>query len=103
MQRRGGEAVNLFAVSSTTEDLLCALAAYEPAEPVRDTDGIKIVDQLPVFDAAPMIQAARSVGRFYYIAYSADCLPGRTLLTPAAGSHLRQCADLSGRQTLWGV
>ena len=78
---RGGEAVNLFAVSSTTEDLLCALAAYEPAEPVRDTDGIKIVDQLPVFDAAPMIQAARSVGRFYYIAYSADCLPGRTLLT----------------------
>ena len=28
-----------------------------------------------------MIQAARSVGRFYYIAYSADCLPGRTLLT----------------------
>ena len=78
---RGGEAVNLFALSSTTEDLLCALAAYEPAEPVRDTDGGQIVDQLPDFDAAPLVRSARGVGRFYYIAYSTACLPGRALLT----------------------
>ena len=78
---RGKAPVNLFASACATEDLLCALAAYEPAEPVRDAEGIKIVDQLPVFDVAPLIQAARGVGRFYYIAYSADCLSSRTLLT----------------------
>lgn len=77
----GGEAVNLFAASSAVEELLCALAAYEPAEPVREANSGKIVDQLPVFDAAPLVQAARGVGRFYYIVYSADCLSGRTLLT----------------------
>ena len=78
---QGGTAVNLFAASSTTEDLLCALAAYEPAEPVRDKNSGKIVDQLPDFDAVPLVRSARGVGRFYYIAYSTACLPGRTLLT----------------------
>ena len=78
---RGGAAVNLFAASSATEDLLCALAAYQPADPVREGEGGKIADQLPYFDTAPLIGAARGVGRFYYIAYSAACLPGRTLLT----------------------
>lgn len=77
----GGAAVNLFAASSATEDLLCALAAYEPARPVWDEEGKRVVDQLPNFDEAPLAGAARSVGRFYYIAYSAACLPGRTLLT----------------------
>ena len=77
----GGEAVNLFAASSAVEELLCALAAYEPAEPVREANSGTIADQLPVFDAAPLVQAARGVGRFYYIVYSADCLSGRTLLT----------------------
>ncbi len=77
---RGGEAVNLFAAQSATEDLLCALAAYEPAEPLRDGDGIEIVNQRPVFDEAPLLQAARGVGRFYYIAYSAGCLKSRPLL-----------------------
>ena len=77
----GGAAVNLFAASSATEDLLCALAAYEPARPVWDEEGKRVVDQLPDFDEAPLAGAARSVGRFYYIAYSAACLPGRTLLT----------------------
>ena len=76
----GGEAVNLFAASSTTEELLRALAAYEPAEPVRESSENRVVDQMPVFDAAPLIRAVRRVGRFYYIAYSADCLPGRSLL-----------------------
>ena len=76
-----GEAANLFAISSTTEELLCALAAYEPAQPVQDRDSGKIIDQLPAFDAAALCEAAKGVGRFYYIAYSADCLPGRSLLT----------------------
>ena len=76
----GGEAVNLFAASSTTEELLCALAAYEPAAPVREPERNRVMDQLPVFDAAPLVQAARGVGRFYYIAYSSACLPSRSLL-----------------------
>ena len=69
-----------FAAESATEDLLCALAAYEPAEPLRDGDGIGILNQRPVFDEAPLLQAARGVGRFYYIAYSAGCLKSRPLL-----------------------
>ena len=39
------------------------------------------MDQLPDFDAAPLVRSARGVGRFYYIAYSTACLPGRVLLT----------------------
>lgn len=78
---KGGEAVNLFAAASTTEDLLCALAAYEPADAVWDAQSTEVVDQQPVFDAAPLLAAARGVGRFYYIAYSKRCLPDRQLLT----------------------
>ena len=32
-------------------------------------------------DYLAVYEAAQGVGRFYYIAYSAACLPGRTLLT----------------------
>ena len=78
---QGGPAVNLFAASSVTEDLLCALAAYQPEEEKRDDESGRIVDQQPVFDAAPLLEAARGVGRFYYIVYSAGQLAGRTLLT----------------------
>lgn len=77
----GGEAVNLFAASSTTEDLLCALAAYEPAAPVSSEENGRILDQQPVFDLVPLVQAVQSVGRFYYIAYDTDRLPARSLLT----------------------
>ena len=75
----GGGAVNLFALSSTTEDLLRALAAYEPASPVRDRETERVMDQLPAFDIPALVRAARSVGRFYYLVYSTDCLPTRSL------------------------
>lgn len=78
-QGAGGEAVNFFAADNT-ETLLCALAAYQPQPDQRDPDKNKVISQIPVFDAAPIYEAAQRVGRFYYIAYDSDCLSSRPLL-----------------------
>ena len=74
-----GRAVNLFAVSHV-EELLCALAAYEPCARVRKEDGGEFILQQPVFDQGPIYESAQKVGRFYYIAYDTACLGDRVLL-----------------------
>lgn len=85
----GGNAVNLFAPEST-EALLFALAAYQPEPDKWDPAESKVVPQVPVFDQAPIYEAAQRVGRFYYIAYDTECLSGRPLL-----KHLdRTCTSI---------
>ena len=58
---------NLFAPAAT-EELLCALAAYQPLPPKLDDDG-KVVAQSAAFDQTAILEQAQRVGRFYYIAY----------------------------------
>ncbi|MDD3346449.1 DUF58 domain-containing protein [Oscillibacter sp.] len=76
----GSEAVNLFPAVSQTEDLLCALAAYQPLPPKKGVENQKILPQEPVFDEIPLWEATRSVGRFYYVAYDTSALAERPLL-----------------------
>ena len=75
-----GRAANFFAAASSTEDLLCALAAYEPLPPVRDSASGQFLRQDTVFDTVPLLESARSAGRFYYITYDTAHLPRQTLL-----------------------
>lgn len=75
-----GRAVNFFAAASSTEDLLCALAAYEPLPPIRDSESGELQQQDTVFDAVPLFEPSRSVGRFYYITYDTSRLPDQMLL-----------------------
>lgn len=64
-----------------TEAMLRALAAYMPLEEKRDREnGTVRIPQQSVFDTAPIMEALRHVGRFYYIAYSTEDLDGRELL-----------------------
>lgn len=73
-----GKARNLFAPAAT-EELLCALAAYQPLEPKLDAEG-KVVAQSTVFDQTAILEQAQRVGRFYYIAYDRTTLAGSRLL-----------------------
>ena len=80
-QGQGGPAVNLMGGACGTEDLLYALAAYQPQEKKRDSESGSVVDQIPVFDVSSLAEAIPGVGRFYYIVYDTAHLAGRTLLT----------------------
>lgn len=75
----GSEAVTLPAAAAATEELLCALAAYDPLPPKLDQDGHPVA-QATRFDTGPLLEAGPSVGRYYYIAYDTDTLPKQTLL-----------------------
>ena len=72
----GRNAVNHF--SAGTEEMLLALAAYRPLAPKRGEKG-EIVAQRAQFDEPPIFQAARGIGRFYYILYDAAALESRAL------------------------
>lgn len=62
-----GRAVNLFAVSHV-EELLCALAAYEPCARVRKEDlGGSLSSSSRSLTRFPIYESAQKVGRFYYI------------------------------------
>jgi len=74
------EPVNLFPSSSHIEELLWALAAYQPMEPKRDPNSGSILLQAPAFDTNTLYEAAGNVGRFYYISYDIASLTDRTLL-----------------------
>lgn len=73
------DAVNYFS-AETPFQLLQALAAYEPMEPKWDADNSRFVPQAPVFTTSPIYEAARRVGRFYYIVYDTSALTDRSLL-----------------------
>ncbi|WP_297214396.1 DUF58 domain-containing protein [uncultured Flavonifractor sp.] len=72
----GGEAVNLFAAA--TEEMLFALAAYQVCPPKWDENGA-LLSQAPIFQEPALFEAARSVGRFYYILYDAARLDAKAL------------------------
>ncbi len=76
----GGEAKarNLFAPAAT-EELLCALAAYQPRKPKLNDEGL-VVAQAAVFDQVSILEQAQRVGRFYYIAYDRAGLEDSVLL-----------------------
>ena len=67
-----------------TEEMLRALAAYQPLPPQKDEDG-NITVQATIFDEAAIFEAARSVGRFYYIVWDASAL-GKKALPHSLGS-----------------
>lgn len=73
-----GKARNLFAPAAT-EELLCALAAYQPLAPTLNEEG-KVVAQPTVFDRSAILEQAQRVGRFYYIVYDRSTLAGSLLL-----------------------
>ena len=87
-QGKNEAAINIFA-SENTEELLCALAAYQPLPDERQGDEGEILPQIPVFDEPPLFAAAQRIGRFYYIAYDSTCLETRSL------PHRLGCAQLS--------
>lgn len=76
---RNMAAVNHFSADSPFQ-LLQALAAYEPMEPKWDAEESHYVPQAPVFETAPIFDAVRRVGRFYYIVYDTSMLTERPLL-----------------------
>lgn len=75
----GCEAVTLPAAAAAPEELLCALAAYQPLPEKLDGEGRPVAQQ-PVFDTAALLEAGPSVGRYYYITYDTTALPGQQLL-----------------------
>lgn len=79
-QGRDTPATDIFE-SQTPEELLHALAAYEPLEEKRDPDKHEIILAQPaVFDDGAICQAAQRVGRFYYIAYDTEALSRSRML-----------------------
>lgn len=58
-------------VYTETEDVLWALAAYKPAESVKDESN-SVIRQMPVFDPVFIQREAQSAGRCYYICYDPD-------------------------------
>ena len=78
-QGRGLPAHNQFGAESPFP-LLQVLAAYEPMELKWDGESNSYVPQSPIFDSAPIYEAVRRVGRFYYIVYDTGCLSDRSLL-----------------------
>jgi len=67
--------VSLFAgAGAGTEDLLRAMAAYEPPQLVYDREKEKYVCPPPRFDEAELLDAARQAGRFYWVTYDAPAL-----------------------------
>lgn len=76
---KGRKALNLFAAESVQE-LLGALAAYEPESGKIDKDSGKILPQRPVFDEDSICEASQRVGRFYYIVYDTPSLADRKIL-----------------------
>lgn len=76
---KGVRAINIFD-SQSPEELLCALAAYQPMPDLYNSDKNKILPQQPAFDLSPILQAAQRVGRFYYIAYDTASLHDRAAL-----------------------
>ena len=72
-------AVTLPAATAGTEELLCALAAYDPLPEKLDEAG-NVIPQASRFDTGPLLKAGPSVGRYYYISYDTAPLPAQTLL-----------------------
>lgn len=89
----GSKARNLFAPAAT-EELLCALAAYQPLEPKLNEDG-KVVVQPTVFDRTAILEQAQRVGRFYYIAYDRSGLANIRLLRQLGHSRVTILATLA--------
>lgn len=87
-------AKNLFAPAAT-EELLCALAAYQPLDPKRDEEG-KVVVQPTAFDQAAILEQAQRVGRFYYIAYDRSALTDNRLLRQLGHTRATVLTTLEG-------
>ena len=71
--------MTLPAATAGTEELLCALAAYDPLPEKLDEAG-NVIPQASRFDTGPLLEAGPSVGRYYYITYDTAPLPAQTLL-----------------------
>ena len=76
---RGAQGREASYFDASTEELLRALAGYNPLEIKMGADGV-ILPQQPVFDTAPLFDTSHGVGRFYYLAYSIASLADRALL-----------------------
>lgn len=75
--RKAG-AVSLFGAGNT-EEMLCALAGYEPEAPRKDEHG-NALPRAAAFNRAAILEGSQRVGRFYYIAYSTAALENAALL-----------------------
>ena len=58
-------------VSSDLSDVLWAMAAYQPQEPVKDEEN-HVIRQAPAFDRAFIMEEARHAGKCYYVAFDPD-------------------------------
>lgn len=72
----GQDAVDYF--SSEIEGILFSLAAYQCRPLERDENG-NVLSRPPVFHESAIFEAARGVGRFYYILYDAAGLGHKAL------------------------
>jgi hypothetical protein len=83
----GGAAVILFAAAGAgTEELLRAMAGYDPPPPVFDQETEANVYLPPTCDEAGLFEGARRAGRFYYVSYDVDSLRDLHLLEALKGS-----------------
>ena len=73
------EAINIFS-SKNPEELLTALALYQPLSSKRDYEDGPVLVQKTVFDEAPILEAAQKIGRFYYVAYQTPSSQNAELL-----------------------
>lgn len=89
-----GKARNLF-VPVATEELLCALAAYQPLEPKLNEEGA-VVPQATVFDLSPILEQSQRVGRFYYIAYDHSTLSSSRLLRQLGHTQVSILTSVEG-------
>ncbi len=64
-------AAHYAAVSGNLYRLLWGLAGYEPAGPVKEEGSQTILRQQARYDLQPLLEHAKTVGRFYYLCY--DC------------------------------
>lgn len=90
----GGNAQSLFAPAAT-EELLCALAAYQPLEPKLNDEG-KVVSQPTIFDRTAILEQAQRVGRFYYITYDRAAPAGSLLLRQLGRTRVTVLTSLEG-------
>ncbi len=71
-------AISLFG-QGNTEDMLWALAGYEPEAPRKDEHGVEL-PRIPMFRQLTVLEGSQRVGHFYYIAYNTAKLENAALL-----------------------
>ncbi len=78
--RGTGAPIHVPGAENNLRELLRALAAYQPAQPVKDEKTNQVIRQTAVFPRERVLQSLSRVGRFYYITRDCESLTNQPLL-----------------------